>query len=782
MEGMMKVSLKLRGASAVAALSAMTGLHAQTGPTPAQVKQATETPGVGDIIVTAQKRSQKINDVGLTIATASSEQLKSAGVTNVAQLERVVPGFQVGYALNGGFPVFSLRGVSFNAGQLSAPPAVSVYVDEAALPYSTMTAGMLLDVERVEVLKGPQGTLFGQNSTGGSINIIAAKPTTTFQGGADVELNNFGQVMLDGHVSGPLTDTLRARLAVSTTQFGAWQHGYYLNDNKNGDQNRGAARLLLEWTPTDRLKISTNLNGNYDHGEAQQPQLVAVAPANPPAVNPALLSYPLPTNARQADIPANFSTRQRNSFYQGVVRADYDMNDDLTFTSITNYAHSKLNIPGNLDGTALNILHNSAFGSIRTINQEVRLTGKIPDWKVNYIIGANYENDRIDDDELIDTPGFSGFPPGAQQLIDYKVKNRAAAVFGNLDAEIVQGLTLTGGVRYTETKQTQTGCTRDGGNGKAVPVFTSISTLFSGSPPPAGAFVSGGCLTINDVVPGSDGKPDYLPISANLEQKEHNVSWRGGANYKVNTGTLLYATISRGYKAGTFPVQATLFYSADRPLKQEKLTDYEIGIKIDLFQRMVHINAAGFYYDYRDKQFYTFIPLPPIGVVSTLENIPKSKVKGVDVDFTANPINGLTLRGAMTYIKTRIGRYSGYNVTGQPVTLTGNEFNFAPPVSATFGADYKKPISSDLKGVIGVDGLYNSRTFAGLDESASTRLPAHTIFNARVGVETEKWSANLWIRNLTNKYYWVAVFTAGDTLVKSAALPRTFGFSASMKF
>lgn len=258
----------------------------------------------GEIIVTAQKRAQSLNDVALSITAASAEQLQSKGVTSVDQLSRISPGFSVGTTFTGN-QVFSLRGVNFNTAQISASPTVSTYVDEASLPYAVMTGAMMLDVERVEVLKGPQGTLFGQNATAGSVNVIAAKPTGDLQAGFRTEVNNFGKVFAEGFVSGPLTDTLRARIAASITQFGDWQRGYYLTDAKNGDQNKGAVRLLLNWTPTEALTVSVNVNANYDKSDVQQYQIGSKAVVAPGQQFPGFDAYPLPNDARDADFSTN---------------------------------------------------------------------------------------------------------------------------------------------------------------------------------------------------------------------------------------------------------------------------------------------------------------------------------------------------------------------------------------------------------------------------------------------------------------------------------------------
>jgi outer membrane receptor protein involved in Fe transport len=164
-------------------------------------------------------------------------------------------------------------------------------------------------------------------------------------------------------------------------------------------------------------------------------------------------------------------------------------------------------------------------------------------------------------------------------------------------------------------------------------------------------------------------------------------------------------------------------------------------------------------------------------------NIPKSKVKGAEADVTIRPINGLTMRGGITYIDTKVGTYSGFNSAGTPLNFTGSEFNFAPPVSANFDVEYRQKVAGDLDGYIGFGGLANSRAFADLGQPARQRLPAYVTYDARIGVESDKgWRAGLFVRNLTDKYYWTTVNYTGDTLSKFAGMPRTFGASFSADF
>jgi iron complex outermembrane recepter protein len=748
--------------------------------TPAATADSTPEP-LGEIIVTAQKRSQKLSDVGISIVAVTDEQLRSAGVDSVLDLPKTVPGFTVGQTF-AGYPVFSLRGVNFNASQLSAPPAVSTYIDEAPLPYPPMTRGLLFDVERVEVLKGPQGTLFGQNSTGGSINVIAAKPTAQMSGGVNTEINNFGQTMVEGFVSGPLSDTLRIRVAGTETQGGAWQKGYFLNDQTNGTQDKGAARVLLDWTPTDRVTISAMLSANYDHSEAQQPQLLSLLPS---AASNAQLSggYPLPTNARDADFPLGFNTHMGDSQYQGVLRADIELNDTMTLTSISNYIESTTNTPLNFAGVGFPSILGSYGGTVHTVTEEVRLTGKIPDARINYIVGANYEHDSILDSQNELLADYSGLPPGSVFAGNYNLSNRADAAFANLDFEVIPKLTMTTGIRYTETKQTAAGClSGTAPTASALSYLANVGRTEAGLPP-TDAYAAGECLTINNVPGTPGGTADFLPVSANLQQTQDNLSWRGGLNYKLTPDDLLYVLVSRGYKAGVFPVGNILLESEIHNVSQEELTSYEMGVKLALFDRRVRLDIAGFYYDYRNKQFYTYIPIPIIGVGATLVNIPKSSEKGIDANIAVTPVSGLTLRGGATYIDTRVGEFQGFDDDARPENFTDKQFNYAPPVSATLDAEYRVAVAPRLQSYFGVGGVYNSKTYADLGESQANELPAYAVLDARVGLESETgWRFGLWVRNLNDKYYWISSQLGGDTSVRIVGMPRTFGLTAGYRF
>jgi iron complex outermembrane recepter protein len=359
---------------ALATTSALAGL--MFGAHPALAQSPPEAAQGQDIVVTAQKREQSLNSVGMSITAVTGDQLIKQGITDTADLVKIVPGFnftQSAYST----PVYTIRGVGFQETSLGVSPAVSVYVDEIPLPFPAETVAAGLDLERVEVLKGPQGTVYGENSTGGAVNYIAAKPTARPEAGFDLSYGRFNTADLQGFVSGPITDTLRARLAVRALEGGDYQKSY-TSSATLGKRDQLDARLLLDWRPVERLKMSLNLNGWRDRSDTPAPQLLGITPSNASAViDPAITGYPIaPHNDRAAGWDVDQSLRRDNRFYQGSLRGDYDVGGDVTLTSISAYQHYRRYQPQENDGTPYRNSFVLATGHIGTFFQELRVSGK----------------------------------------------------------------------------------------------------------------------------------------------------------------------------------------------------------------------------------------------------------------------------------------------------------------------------------------------------------------------------------------------------------------------
>lgn len=282
----------LYGASLLLLAAAASPAWGQTGGRPMQVAAAGASATVGELVVTAQKREENIQNVGMSIKAASGDKLIQLGITDTTSLQKIVPGFEATPNYYGTI-VYTIRGVGFQDTSLAGSPTVTVYQDQMPLPFSILTQGATLDLQRVEVLKGPQGTLFGNNATAGAINYIANKPTDSFDTGGDLTVGNFATVNAQGYVSGPLAPNLDARLALQTLNSGAWQKGYA---QQTGQETGGTdfinGRLSLQWKPTSNFTALLTVNGWRDKSFSQVGQLYGLAGGRNHAMPTFLLDYP----------------------------------------------------------------------------------------------------------------------------------------------------------------------------------------------------------------------------------------------------------------------------------------------------------------------------------------------------------------------------------------------------------------------------------------------------------------------------------------------------------
>ena len=670
---------------------------------------------LGDIIVTANKRSQSINNVGLTITAADGLTLAQRGIAGAADLGKLVPGFTYTESLYS-TPVFTLRGIGLYDATFGASPSVSIYTDQIPRNVPVMSQALDLDVERIEVLKGPQGTLFGQSSTGGAINYIEAKPTDTLHYGFGVSYERFDKVQALGVISGPLTGNLNGRLAVRVTEGGDWQYSLSRPRDSNGATRKEEARLTLDWNPFDRLKVEFVGTGVRDRSDVQAPQYLgtllntystaslAAANASPATRNPygvvnnalyaglttpgspnydssflgrqatvvgrlnggdpqfapgaqALLGTPIDSgNNRSAEWTNGLLQPSDNYYYQAALRVDYTLADQITLTSITAFARQKLNYFQDLDATTARAVDVPIFGSVATFNEELRAAGEFGD--LNVLVGGDYDNlhsAQTNFFELYDYSGNAPLGPGGPLIgvtrNDFNSSLKSYAGFANAEYKVTPRLTINGGVRYTENDQTATYCYNDPNGAGPDQVFSIFEGLFGN--PGLPPLTAGQCFPLGDGLQGTTfGKSTRTPVNRSLDQ--HNTSFRAGVNYKLDQGALLYATISQGYKAGIFSAIGASSTSQYASATQEKVIAYEAGIKLPLADRRIQFNGAGFYYDYSNKQVRGRIADPVYGLLEKLINVPKSYVWGLEGDILVRPLDGLTLSASGTYLKSKV--------------------------------------------------------------------------------------------------------------------------------
>lgn len=815
-------ALKL-GTAAIALAWAGTALAQDSDDDGEADARATPT-APGEIIVTAQRREESINRVGISIQALSADTLEELRVTTVRDLTAVVPSFTVAQSYQG-VPTYTLRGIGFNTINLSATSTVGTYVDEVAYAYPIMNTGPLIDVERVEVLKGPQGTLYGRNTTAGLINFVTGKPSDIASGAVSIDVGNYDTANIGGYVTGPLAPGVQARIGyrVDLSDKG-WQISNSRGE-RQGEIRRYGVRGSLALQPGP---FEVDLSATYWVNESDTivGQAIGFTPGTNPAGTGSARFFNAPGAA--AYIAANFPTRgsqadwtpyarraadigrgagiggplQENNWFLGLKgRVQLDLTQAARIVSLTGYNEFKRDAIFDWSGLPNEVLVQRAQGKIRSFAQELRVEGDGPNY--NWLVGGYFAKDKITDTnrtllgenanvgllraltfQLLGSPlNTFGYTPAdaATAFRTYRDEgffdNKTWSVFASGDYAFSDLLKLTLGARYTKDRQEFTGCSRDF-NGSMLPnvnlanraLYLQIYGKFAA---PIGI---NDCNTF-DPVTGTFG-----PVNSVLA--EDNVSWRAALDITPSPTALFYVSVSRGYKSGTSPVNAASTARQNLPVTQEELTAYEVGAKLGLLERRVQLNLAGFYYDYRDKQISGYFADPIYTALSRLDNIPRSKAYGVEGEVSVRPTPALTLIGNALWLKTRVQEYVGINAAGQAQDFEGARFIYSPEWTVSGTALFDQPIAQRLNLTANANVRYQSRQTTIFEINPLYDIDPYTIVNAGLGIRAadDSWSLGIWGRNLFNEYYWNAVASNANIVVRFPGQTRTYGATAAFRF
>jgi iron complex outermembrane recepter protein len=771
-----------------------------------------------EIVVTAQKRVQGANDVGITLNAFSGDELAARGVATSEDLALFTPGLTVNETAATGVPIYTIRGVGFQDYSTAASSTVGLYFDEIAMPYTVMSRGAVFDLERVEVLKGPQGTLYGRNTTGGQINYISKLPTNKFTGGIKAGYGSFQTFDAEGYVSGPLSENLRGRLAFTTTQSSeGWQRSR-TRDDKLGKQDVFAVRGLLQgdFGPVDALlrvqyvkdDSDNKANTAYDGSIAGLPEFALPYKG--------LLAYLGTGNApwystgdnRAADwtnsytdpngVTYNLRPHRNNDLTSVSLKLNWKLSDDVTLTSVSGYDKFKRNETNDWDGMAINDSSNINTSDIKVFSQELRVTGQSS--ALNWVGGVYYSDDKVDEfynyfmsESLFGLgsvefgiPPFQ-FSPIFQLHTRYSQKTTSAAAFGHVEYNVTERLGLTGGLRYTDEKRRWSGCTFDAGEGT---LAGFLNFAFGSSLAP------GACGTIDDdpnspnyifgVIGGPNANNAFHVYNETLRAKKW--MYKVGLDYKLTPDMLAYATYSRGFKSGGFNGANSNTTQQLKGYKPEELDSFEIGLKSSLLEHRMQLNLAAFYYDYKNKQEQD-LAVTFVGNISGLTNVPKSRIVGAEADLQWTPVKGLLFNLGAAWLDTKVKEWQAVSPTSVWPNVvrfdaSGIELPQSPKMQVNGGVDYEREINGNLKLRMGVDGNYKGSTTGGAKGTADA-TDSYAIVNARIGVgsASDRWMVTLWARNLTDKYYFPAAYQGGNgPWVRSVGMARTIGITGEYKF
>jgi len=687
---------------------------------------------LSEIIVTAQRREQNLQDVGTSVTAFDGAALQQLGLKNVTDVASQVPGLQ--YNQYGAtVTIYNLRGVSQNDFSDHQEAPVAVYSDDAYIASTGALAGSLFDLQRVEVLRGPQGTLFGRNATGGLIQYVSASPTDHPDGYLQITGGNFGTIESEGAISGPLTDRLSARFSFSTAD-----HNGYITNRVGpdvNDQKQYAARLqfLLKVNDNDEIRLKLHALNN-DHEIAGNYSWAAAVPDETgrgmfaPPGTPDLGGYVNPSTSpfNQAENRAGLFNR---TVWGANLRSTWHLPGNVTLVSVTDYLKMQKRYGEDSDMSPNFIFNYDTGAHYQQFSQELRLNGAVGGFR--WIAGLYYLNYFTRNFEYTHLPDFIfGIPVGDGRAA-LALNTSSPSVFGQVEYDFSEHFTGILGARYTADDKTYT--------------YNYI------------------CVQCPQTL-------SYSPATFPDAAKNYNIpTGKVELDYKPVRDMLIYGSVNRGAKGGGWSAPSSGGVDpAALPYRQEKLTSYEVGFKSTFLDGAARLNGAIFYYDYKDYQGF-FLDV----ATQVVQNI-NAKVKGGELEFAVVPMHGLNLQLGVSHLET-----DAYNVP----TPAGDQFTTylpqAPRWSFNAVAHYQWPMLGGQMSAE-VDAKWNGNQYLELVNNPDDYERAYMVTNARLGFMTGDghWDFTAYVNNLADRYYRIynldiAGFLGIDQSVYGP--PRTFG-------
>ncbi|WP_162299988.1 TonB-dependent receptor [Kineobactrum sediminis] len=690
---------------------------------------STQANTLEEVIVTAQKREQSLQDVGITVSALTGETIEKLGLYDSNDLSNSIPNLNIeSPAGEGGVSVVFIRGVGLNDFATNNSGPVGFYIDEVYAGSSNSQSAALFDIDRIEVLKGPQGTLYGRNTTGGAISLVSRKPGVETEGYVRGSYGNYStgndEYRIEGAVGGSLGDTVQARVAGVTYH----SDGYMKNlvDNSYVEKERWAARAQLNWTPTDRLNVLFNVHGSDNDSDAD------------------LYNSSADENFYEglSDISPVLQVEQAGAS----VKLDYTLTDSIELVSITAYDELDKLHQEDADMLPAPIIHPEYGVEADMFSQELRLSGGSEG--AVWIAGLYYFEENLDQDQGVDLTG-AGLP------VPYRYDNTQElstwALFGQYEYDLSPTLTLTAGLRYTQLDVD----------------FTSAGT---------------GTFFLDSTVPG--GMTDSYRFADDLS--EDNVSGKLALNWRPVDDVLVYTSLSRGFKGGGYNGNFHINVDAIGSYDNEELTAWELGTKTRLADGRLQLNAALFYYDYNDAQIFNNAPIPGVGLPSNTIRNADASMQGLDLDLRWTPVDGLYLQLGLGYVDATYDEDIVDPVTG-PLPIDGLAVQNTPELSAFALASYEWQLGDGGMIAAQIDATYSDDVYYSTFEDSAVGQSAYTLFGSRLSWHSadDALEVALWGKNLGDKEYAAYVFDLRADfgfLQRMRGVPRTVGIDVQYRF
>jgi len=704
----------------------------------AQTEPAAESAdGIADVIVTARKVVETTQQAPLAITVFSGEELAARGIENVQKLQALAPSLSIGQ-INGMAQITS-RGIGLDNFLPGADPSVALHVDGVVVSQPGAQLGSFFDLERVEVVRGPQGTLYGRNSTGGSINLVTRRPGNDFSGYANVSYGNYEALIVEAALGGPLVaDKLLARVAIKTEDRAGYGDNIRVGRDVD-DASRQAIRGQILARPGERLELL--LIGEYTRADDADYQHKYKSDAFPGATNP--IFRPLGPLLGGTFAPGtrdiNTDIEPRNDRYAWAVTgvAEFALNDVVSLKSISGYRRFRTNPTTDLDATQARVLGNNLGNQTKQFTQEIQ--GLMSRDRLKAVLGAYYFNEDLLADNRI---GPDPFVPTPQLILNAygTIDTESVAAFANLTYDFTEQLALNVGGRWSTER-------REG------------HSIFSRAGAPAVLFDTG--ATTHDFTP------------------------RVGLEWHPERDILVYASYSEGSKSGI--ISAGNIAPILRP---EEVEAYEAGVKTTIFDRKLRANLAVYRYDITDLQISRTQPgTSPATVVTIFENAASARSQGAEVELTWRPNGALRFDALAGYLDAEFERFSTLNPLDVPnavlLDLRGNRLVQAPEWTTSLAVSYGIDTPGGRFSING-DVQHQSEIFFTPFNQQLTSQDQVTRYNAALRFDDrgERWSATLWGRNLTDELVATNNFVISTARFISAqyAPPRTYGATVEFRF
>ena len=731
----------LHAAAAVSALAISAPALGQEADAPAA------SGGIDEIVITAQKRAQNLQEVPISVTAFNDTAIREAGFTNSLSIGDQVPNLEI--KTFGGVPNIFIRGVGNNDFNASSIGPISIYRDDVVVASTGSQIFSLFDLERIEVVRGPQGTLFGKNTTGGAIQFFSKLPGDEFEGNARFGYGRFDLFEAEAAASLPLGEGLSLRVAGMVRRRDGEKTNLYTGDDAiNVDE--AAARAILRWRPSADTDVRLSVGGGRDRSDYLENKPVGT-------INGAdLFGYtdPYPDDANLLNFNGPSRNYSDNLFVNLNIAHSFG---DFTFKSITGYDKSDVDNRVDVDGGPFRIDEITFLTDAEQITQEFQLA--YDSGPLNAIGGLYYFQEDLDADSNADLLGELSFADGALPLITRATrKNKAYAIFGQATYAVSPALRFTLGGRYTIDKVRVTH------QADLVPGFFDAD------------------------IP--DGAPVPLVPFARLKDTFKSFSWRIGADYDITDDVLAYASIDKGFKAGGFNIGIITSVAERTQVDPEYLTSYEIGLKSTLFDRRLRLNISAFYYDYADLQVLSVnrqagSTVPTLG----LDNAADAEIKGIELEATALPTDWLDLGLNLGILDAKYKNYLSGAIdpdTGDPRDFSGNRLPGAPKFTLSTFAQVTIPVG-DFETRWRTEYNYTGKKYynnaqSGLISSGE----GYGLLNLRATLAdpAKGWELAAWAKNVTGKAYIVdATDTSGFGFVPRYYGERaTYGVELSFRF